>query len=146
VTTFLGQGQVLVRMIEYTCWNVTLCITKINVFLLLPKYWPPSTRLSITNALDNKLICIHKPLVRDSSAVWRLFVRLAGVVGRQSTFHKENSGFAAPTLGLHVSWLSDFIFYLKPLYKSLHQSFFYSFITILSSESSVTLDYSTIFP
>jgi hypothetical protein len=31
----------------------------------------------------------------------------------------------------HVSWLSDFIFYPKPLYKSLHQSFFYSFITIL---------------
>ena len=25
----------------------------------------------------------------------------------------------------HVSWLSDFIFYRKPLYKSLHQSFFY---------------------
>ena len=33
----------------------------------------------------------------------------------------------------HVSWLSDFIFYQKPLYKSLHQSFFYSFITILPS-------------
>jgi hypothetical protein len=33
----------------------------------------------------------------------------------------------------HVSWLSDFIFYPKPLYKSLHQSFFYSFITILHS-------------
>jgi hypothetical protein len=46
----------------------------------------------------------------------------------------------------HVSWLSDFIFYSKPLYKSLHQSFFYSFITILPSESAVTLDYSTIFP
>jgi hypothetical protein len=45
----------------------------------------------------------------------------------------------------HVSWLSDFIFYPKPLYKSLHQSFFYSFITILSSESGATLEYSTIF-
>ena len=44
----------------------------------------------------------------------------------------------------HVSWLSDFIFYPKPLYKSLHQSFFYSFITILPSESGVTLHYSTI--
>jgi hypothetical protein len=44
----------------------------------------------------------------------------------------------------HVSWLSDFIFYQKPLYKSLHQSFFYSFITILPSESGVTLHYSTI--
>ena len=37
----------------------------------------------------------------------------------------------------HVSLLSDFIFYSKPLYKSLHQSFFYSFITILPSESGV---------
>ena len=46
----------------------------------------------------------------------------------------------------HVSWLSDFIFYPKPLYKSLRQSFFYSFITILPSENGVTLDYSTIFP
>jgi hypothetical protein len=46
----------------------------------------------------------------------------------------------------HVSWLSDFIFYPKPLYKSLHQSFFYSFITILPSESGVTLHYSTILP
>ena len=46
----------------------------------------------------------------------------------------------------HVSWLSDFINYQKPLYKSLHQSFFYSFITILPSESGVTLHYSTILP
>jgi hypothetical protein len=53
-----------------------------------------------------------------------------------------NSGSAH----FHVSWLSDFIFYPKPLYKSLHQSFFYSFITILPSESGVTLDYCTIFP
>jgi hypothetical protein len=40
-------------------------------------------------------------------------------------------------INFHVSWLSDFIFYPKPLYKSLHQSFFYSFITILPSESGV---------
>ena len=46
----------------------------------------------------------------------------------------------------YVSWLSDFINYQKPLYKSLHQSFFYSFITILLSESGVTLHYSTILP
>ena len=35
---------------------------------------------------------------------------------------------------------------LKLAYKSLHQSFFYSFITILPSESGVTLHYSTILP
>jgi hypothetical protein len=40
-------------------------------------------------------------LVRDSSATRRLFVRLAGAVGRQSALHKENSGFAAPTR--HIS-------------------------------------------
>jgi hypothetical protein len=53
----------------------------------------------------------------NSSAVERSFVRLAGAVGRQSALHKENSGFA-----------------------TLHQSFFYSFITILPSESGVALD------
>jgi hypothetical protein len=42
-------------------------------------------------------------LVRDSSAVRQLFVWLAGAVGRQSTLHKENSGFAAHTLGWHIS-------------------------------------------
>ena len=42
-------------------------------------------------------------LIRDSSAVRRLFVRLAGAVGRQSAFHKQNSRFVAPTLGRHIS-------------------------------------------
>ena len=48
--------------------------------------------------------CINaNGLVRDSSAGRRLFVRLAGAVGRQSALHKENSGFAAPTPGRHIS-------------------------------------------
>ena len=42
-------------------------------------------------------------LVRDSSAVRRLFGRFAGAVGHQSVLHKENSGFVAPTLGWHIS-------------------------------------------
>jgi hypothetical protein len=42
-------------------------------------------------------------VVRDSSAVRQLFVLLAGAVGRQSTLHKENSEFATPTLGRHIS-------------------------------------------
>jgi hypothetical protein len=50
----------------------------------------------------------------------------------------SNSGLAH----FHFLWLSDFIFYPKPLYKSLHQSLFYSFKTILPSESGVTLHYS----
>ena len=88
-------------------------------------------------------------VVQDSSAVWRLFVRLAGAVGRQSTLHKENSGFAAQTPGRHISTFRGYqiLFSIRnSLYKSLHQSFFYSFITILPSESGVTLDYCTIFP
>ena len=52
-------------------------------------------------------LCVQKGvdalIVRVSSAVRRLFVRLAGVVGRRSALHKENSIFAAPTLGRHIS-------------------------------------------
>ena len=42
-------------------------------------------------------------LVRDTTVVRRLFVRLAEAEGRQSALHKENSGFAAQTLGRHIS-------------------------------------------
>jgi hypothetical protein len=71
-------------------------------------------------------------LVRDSSAVGRL-IFFARAVGRQGALHKENSGFASPTLGRHISTFCGYriFFYQKPLYKSLYQSFFYSFITIL---------------
>ena len=41
--------------------------------------------------------------VRDFSVVRRLFVWLAGSVGCQSALHKENSGFATPTPGWHIS-------------------------------------------
>ena len=44
----------------------------------------------------------YKFLVRDSSAVRRLF-RLAGAVGRQRALYKKNSGFVGPTLDLHIS-------------------------------------------
>ena len=56
--------------------------------------------MTMPGFLDKK-IAIR--VIRDSSAVRRLFVRLAGAVGRQSALHKENSGFAAPTLGRHIS-------------------------------------------
>jgi hypothetical protein len=96
-------------------------------------------RLTATGKVWRVWYCI----VWDSSAV-----RLAGAMGHQSTLHKENSGFVAPTLGWHISTFRgyQFIFYPKPLYKSLHQSFFCSFTTILPSESGVTLDYSTTLP
>ena len=41
-------------------------------------------------------------LVWDSSAVRRLFVRLARAVECQSALHKENSRFASPTPGRHI--------------------------------------------
>jgi hypothetical protein len=62
-------------------------------------------------------------LVRDSSDCF--FSDLLEPWDVKSALHRENSGFAAATLRRHTS---DFIFYPKPLYKSLHQSFFYSFI------------------
>ena len=86
-------------------------------------------------------------LVRDSSAVRRHYYFLLEpwdvreLYIRKSEICLSNSWSAH----LHVSWLSDFIFHQKPLYESLHQSFFYSFITILPSESGVTLLYSTIY-
>ena len=42
-------------------------------------------------------------VVRDSSAVRRLFVLLVEAVGRQSALHKENSAFSAETLHRHIS-------------------------------------------
>ena len=68
------------------------------------------------------------------------FSRLAGAVGHQRALHTEKKLICcchSVSTHFHVSWLSDFIFYPKPLYKSLRQSFFYSFITILPSESGV---------
>ena len=87
-------------------------------------------------------------LVRDSSVVRRHYILLLEPSNVRAQYIRKtaicfsNSGSAH----FHVSWLSDFIFYQNPLYKSLHQSFFYSFITILPSESGVTLHYSTILP
>jgi hypothetical protein len=47
------------------------------------------------------------------------FYRVAVAVQRQRVIYTDYSGFASPALGsphFHVSWLSDFIFYQKPLY------------------------------
>ena len=86
-------------------------------------------------------------LVRDSSAVRRLFFSTCWSHGtsESSTYGKQRiCRCNSASTHFHVSWLSDFIFFPKPLYKSLHQYVFYSFITILPSESGVTLYYSTI--
>jgi hypothetical protein len=87
-------------------------------------------------------------LVRDSSAVWLLlWICCRHGTSEGYTYGKQRSCLTnAGSAHFHVLWLSNFIFYHKPLYKLLHQSFFYSFITILPSESGVTLHYSTILP
>jgi hypothetical protein len=75
-------------------------------------------------------------LVWDSSAVRLLFFPTCWSRGtsESSIYGKQRISPCNSALAhFHVSWLSDFIFYPKPLYKSLHQSFFYSFITILPS-------------
>ena len=110
-----------------------------------------SLEIKIRSNLIAASVVIHS-IVRDSSAVRRLFVRHAGAVGRQSALHKEhkeNSGFAGATMRRHISTFRGYriLFSIRNSYiNRFHQSFFYSFITILPSESGVTLHYSTIFP
>ena len=60
------------------------------------------THFQVSLCLSCRVV-ISVTLVRDSSAIRRLFVRLAGAVERQSALHKENSGFATPTLGRYIS-------------------------------------------
>ena len=75
------------------CQFNVIIINEIDVF---------SGRLSTAQMNENILRCTvvmdRIIVVRDSSAV-----RLAGAVGRQITLHKENSGFATPTMGRHIS-------------------------------------------
>jgi hypothetical protein len=100
-------------------------------------------RIFLSRCLVPRLI-----LIRDSSAVWRLlWICYSRGTSESYAYGKQRICFSnSGSAHFHVSWLSDFIFYQKPLYKSLHQSFFYSFITILPSESGATLHYSTILP
>ena len=75
-----------------------------GVLVCLPFYFFQVMSLkSYRTWTDEIYIICRKHVVRDSSAVRRLFVRLAGAVGRQSALLKENSGFAAPTPGRHIS-------------------------------------------
>jgi hypothetical protein len=74
----------------------------------LSDQWPFGLMNLWTNA--SGISPMAKPmLVRDSSAVWRLFVRLAGVVGRQSALHKENSGSFPRFVAIRFYFLSETI-------------------------------------
>ena len=118
------------------------------------KEWIQSFELYLTaTGIEEKAekvqVATFLHVVRDSSAVRRLFVRLAGAMGRQSALYKENSGFAAPTLGRHIFTFRGYriLFSIRnPYINRLTNHFSILFITILPSESGVTLDYSTIFP
>jgi len=105
--------------------------------------WPISVYTRPVNCFQDVAPII---VVRDSSAVWRLlWICCSRGTSEGCAYGKQliclSNSWSAH---FHVSWLSNFIFYRKPLYKSLHQWFFYSFMTILPSESGVTLHYSTI--
>ena len=71
-------------------------------------------------------------------------------MGRQSTLHKENSGFAAPTLGRHISTFRGYqiLFSIRNPYINRFTNHFsiHSQPSLKPSESGVTLDYSTILP
>ena len=69
---------------------------------------------------------ITMTLVRDSSAFQRLFFSTCWSRGTSESSIYEKQRICrcnSASTHFHVSWLSDFIFYPKPLYKSLHQSF-----------------------
>ena len=89
-------------------------------FIKLPVGGNGTDAWLLTKSISGSLLLYntHVGLVRDSSAVRRLFVKLAGAVGRQSALHKENSGFAAPTLPWHISTFRGYriLFYIQNPY------------------------------
>jgi hypothetical protein len=122
------------------CWESILPST----YAILPRQSFRVQKISETVSMEREYIISPRFLCRPTA----LYI-FARAVGRQESYAygKQRISFSnSGSAHFHVSWLSDFIFYQKPLYKSLHQSFFYSFITILPSESGVTLHYCTILP
>ena len=84
------------------------------------------------------LFSIRNPLIYKSDLLQPWDVR--------RLYIRKTARFSSSTLGRHISTFRGYqiLFSIRnPLiYKSLHQSFFYSFITILPSESAVL--YSTV--
>ena len=82
---------------ELHCTMFRHNICRLNILLSLVK-----ESFNITHIV-NALTILWLWAVRDSPSVRRLFFQLAGAVGRQRALHTENSGFASPTLGRHIS-------------------------------------------
>ena len=84
-------------------------------------------------------------LVRDSSAVRRLFSTCCSRrTSGSSAYGKQR--ICPPTLGQHISTFRGYLILFSirnPYINRFTNHFFYSFITILPSESGVTLHYST---
>ena len=98
IFSFCDDGHRLHKMYNL---GGRLCASYDDVRFWLTHYI--SSRLPLRfswHLLDN---LEDKSVVRDSFAVRRNFVRLAGAVRRQSAIHKENSGFTAPTLVRYIS-------------------------------------------
>jgi hypothetical protein len=100
------------------------------------------------------IIYLYSPRTRTEKLT-RSFAFLPVSKNRTHKFYNNNSllkkvQYMYILQTKHISTFRGYrkflIFYQKPLYKSLHQSFCYSFIPILPSESGVTLHYSTILP
>jgi len=102
------------KTLGFLCRNMKTCTCKLTYTSLVrpvvdysSPVWNPSKKQQILQVeqIQRKAAryVFNAYLVRDSSAVRRLFVRLSGTMGRQSALHKENSGFATPTLGRHIS-------------------------------------------
>ena len=85
---------------------------KIGIFCFSVKY--AALRRKSKDWLWISIMC-ESNLVRDSSDG---FFGLAVALGRQRAIHTENSEiffFNSWSAHFHVSWLSDFIFYQKPV-------------------------------
>ena len=104
------------------------------------------TDCTVTEKQQNWILCTVSPrfLCRPTFSS-----RLAGAVGRKRALHKDNSGFASPTLDRHISTFRGYriLFSIRnPYINRFTNDFFYSFITISPSECGVTFHYSTILP
>jgi hypothetical protein len=82
-------------------WTCSVCKRNDNILLAFLK----SPRFSLTSPLRQLREMSSHPVFTNPRFLCRptAFCSTCWSVGRQSALHKENSGFATPTLGLHIS-------------------------------------------
>jgi hypothetical protein len=84
----------------------TKYLVKVDLGSFTQYHWTSPRFSSVVRWLNAKHQSIN-PLSSDG------FFRLAGAVERQRALHTENSGFASPTLGRHISTFCDYRILLK---------------------------------